>query len=65
MILSLFLYLHSSLGFCTGWGIDDLGDRIQTQYIIIACMGLQYTSLISTSNIPSLLGLIYIKKKTK
>ena len=63
IILSSFLYLHSSLGFNTGWGINDFANEIQTQYIFIACMRLQYTSLISILNVPSLLGLIYISRK--
>ena len=63
IILSSFLYLQNSLGFNTGLGINDFGNEIQTQYIFIACMGLQYTSLISILNISSLLGLIYISRK--
>lgn len=65
IMLSSFLYLQNTLGFYTGWGINDFANEIQTQYIFIACMGLQYTSLISILNVPSLLGLIYIKKKEK
>lgn len=64
-VVSMLLLLYSNIGFNTGYGIIEMTREIKEIYIFVACIGLRYSSWILILNIPSLLGIVWIRYNRK